>query len=105
QTAIFKSVGVTVARVRSPDTLVMDLSRAFNQALALQQPIALSIPTDMQELPCATETLQAVTGQAPPPSRPPAEEIRRAVDLIATSKRPGTIAGPGAFCWKPGETP
>ena len=32
QTAIFKSVGVTVARVRSPDTLVMDLSRAFNQA-------------------------------------------------------------------------
>jgi thiamine pyrophosphate-dependent acetolactate synthase large subunit-like protein len=52
QTAIFKSVGVTVARVRSPDTLIIDLSRAFNQALALQQPIAISIPTDMQELAC-----------------------------------------------------
>ena len=57
QTAIFKSVGVTVARVRSPDTLVIDLSRAFNQALALQQPIAISIPTDMQELACEADAL------------------------------------------------
>ena len=43
QTAIFKSIGVTVARVRSADTLMIDLSRAFNQALAAQQPIAISI--------------------------------------------------------------
>jgi thiamine pyrophosphate-dependent acetolactate synthase large subunit-like protein len=96
QTAIFKSVGVAVARVRSPDTLVMDLSRAFNQALALQQPIAISISTDMQELTCETDALQAVVVQAPMPSRPPPEEIRRAVDLIATSKRPAIIAGRGA---------
>ena len=96
QTAIFKSVGVTVARVRSPDTLVMDLSRAFNQALALQQPIAISIPTDMQEQPCETDALQAVAVQVPMPSRPPLEEIRRAVELIATSKRPAIIAGRGA---------
>jgi thiamine pyrophosphate-dependent acetolactate synthase large subunit-like protein len=96
QTAIFKSVGVAVARVRSPDTLVMDLSRAFNQALALQQPIAISISTDMQELTCETDALQAVVVQAPMPSRPPPKEIRRAVDLIATSKRPAIIAGRGA---------
>jgi signal transduction histidine kinase len=96
QTAIFKSVGVTVARVRSPDTLVMDLSRAFNQALAPQQPIAISIPTDMQELACETDALQAVAVQAPMPSRPPPEEIRRAVELVATSKRPAIIAGRGA---------
>jgi thiamine pyrophosphate-dependent acetolactate synthase large subunit-like protein len=96
QTAIFKSVGVTVARVRSPDTLVMDLSRAFNQALALQQPIAISIPTDMQELACETDALQAVVVQAPMPSRPPPEEIRRVVESIATSKRPAIIAGRGA---------
>jgi thiamine pyrophosphate-dependent acetolactate synthase large subunit-like protein len=96
QTAIFKSVGVTVARVHSPETLVTDLSRAFNQALALQQPIAISIPTDMQTLPCDTDTLQAVAVQAPMPSRPPPEEIRRAAELIATSKRPAIIAGRGA---------
>ena len=75
---------------------VIDLSRAFNQALALQQPIAISIPTDMQELPCETDALQAVAVQAPMPSRPPPEEIRRAVELIATSKRPAIIAGRGA---------
>jgi thiamine pyrophosphate-dependent acetolactate synthase large subunit-like protein len=96
QTAIFKSVGVTVARVRSPETLVLDLSRAFNQALALQQPIAISIPTDMQELACETDALQAVVVQAPMPSRPAIEEIGRAVELIITSKRPAIIAGRGA---------
>src|SRR4029453_8139916 len=96
QTAIFKSVGVTVARVRSVDTLVVDLSRAFNQALALQQPVAISIPTDMQELPCKTNALQLVAVQAPMPSRPPIEEIARAVELIITSKRPAIIAGRGA---------
>ena len=96
QTAIFKSVGVTVARVRSPDTLMIDLSRAFNQALAMQQPIAISIPTDMQELPCEADGLQAVAVQASMPSRPPPAEIRRAVDLIASSKRPAIIAGRGA---------
>jgi thiamine pyrophosphate-dependent acetolactate synthase large subunit-like protein len=96
QTAIFKSVGVTVARVRSPETLMIDLSRAFNQALAMQQPIAISIPTDMQELPCEADGLEAVAVQASMPSRPPPAEIRRAVDLIASSKRPAIIAGRGA---------
>src|SRR5262245_65277502 len=91
QTAIFKSVGVTVARVRSPETLVMDLSRAFNQALALQQPIAISIPTDMQTLPCDTEALQAAVVQATMPSRPPPEEIRQAVESIDVSKGPEAI--------------
>ena len=96
QTAIFKSVGVIVARVRAPDTLMIDLSRAFNQALAMQQPIAISIPTDMQELTCEADRLQEVAVQASRPSRPPPEEIRRAVELIATSKRPAIIAGRGA---------
>ena len=96
QTAIFKSIGVTVARVRSADTLMIDLSRAFNQALAAQQPIAISIPTDIQGLECEADGLAAVTVQTSMPSRPPAEEIRRAVELIAASKRPAIIAGRGA---------
>lgn len=96
QTAIFKSIGVTVARVRSADSLMIDLSRAFNQALALQQPIAISIPSDMQELACDTDGLDGVAVQASMPSRPSAEEICRAVELIAASKRPAIIAGRGA---------
>ncbi|HEX2928645.1 MAG TPA: thiamine pyrophosphate-binding protein, partial [Candidatus Binatia bacterium] len=83
QTAIFKSIGVTVARVRSADTLMIDLSRAFNQALAAQQPIAISIPTDIQGLECEADGLAALTVQTSMPSRPPAEEIRRAVEFIA----------------------
>jgi thiamine pyrophosphate-dependent acetolactate synthase large subunit-like protein len=96
QTAIFKSIGVTVARVRSADTLMIDLSRAFNQALAMQQPIAISIPTDMQELACDTDDLQRVAVQASKPSRPSGEEILRAMELIASAKRPAIIAGRGA---------
>jgi thiamine pyrophosphate-dependent acetolactate synthase large subunit-like protein len=96
QTAIFKSIGVTVARVRSAESLVIDLSRAFNQALAMQQPIAISIPTDMQELACDTDDLQRVAVQASKPSRPSGEEILRAMELIASAKRPAIIAGRGA---------
>jgi thiamine pyrophosphate-dependent acetolactate synthase large subunit-like protein len=96
QTAIFKSVGVTVARVRAPDTLMIDLCRAFNQALTMQQPIAISIPTDMQDLPCEAGGLEAVAVQGSTPSQPPAEEIQRAVELIASSKRPAIIGGRGA---------
>jgi len=96
QSAIFKSVGVAVARVRSPETLTIDLSRAFNQALAVQQPIAISIPTDMQGLECDADGLAAVKVQASMPSCPAAEEIRRAVEFIADSKRPAIIAGRGA---------
>ena len=96
QAAIFKSVGVTVARVRSPDTLMIDLSRAFNQALAIQQPIAISIPSDLQELPCEADGLDAVAVQGTMPSRPAPEEIRRAVELIVAAKRPAIIAGRGA---------
>lgn len=96
QTAIFKSIGVTVARVLSPETLVLDLSRAFNQALALQQPVAISIPTDMQGLPCDTMALQAVSVQIPAASRPPARLIDSAADLIVNSRRTAIIAGRGA---------
>ena len=103
QTAIFKSIGVTVARVRSADTLMIDLSRAFNQALAAQQPIAISIPSDMQGLECEADGLAAVTVQTSMPSRPPAEEIRRAVEATAASKRPAIIAGRGQCVPTPGK--
>jgi thiamine pyrophosphate-dependent acetolactate synthase large subunit-like protein len=96
QSAIFRSVGVTVARVRSPESLMIDLGRAFNQALAMQQPIAISIPSDIQEMPCDTDGLAAVTVQTPMPSRPPAEEIRRAAEFIAAAKQPAIVAGRGA---------
>jgi len=96
QTAIFNSVGVTVERLRSPDTVVADVARAFNRALATQRPVAMQFPTDIQDLSCDTDTLQSVTVLSPSPSRPPAEIIKLAVDLIAASKRPAIVAGRGA---------
>ena len=98
QTAIFKSVGVTVTRVRSPDTLMIDLSRAFNQALAMQQPVAISIPTDMQELACAADGLQAVAVQAPKQSRPPPE-------VNSASRRVNRhLEAAGDHCWPRGSS-
>jgi thiamine pyrophosphate-dependent acetolactate synthase large subunit-like protein len=95
-TAIFKSVGVTVERPRAPDTIVVDVARAYNRAFAGQQPVAISIPSDMQDLSCDPTPLQRVVVRRPPPICPSPEVIGRAVDLIAASKRPAILAGRGA---------
>jgi acetolactate synthase I/II/III large subunit len=96
QTAIFSSVGVAVERLRSPDTVVVDVARAFNRALATQRPIAMQFPTDIQDRACDTAALKAVTVQLPPASRPPADLTSLAADLIVDSKRPAIVAGRGA---------
>jgi len=96
QTAIFNSVGVAVERVRTPDTVIADVSRAFNRAWASQRPIAMQFPTDMQDLPCDATSLHAISAQRPPASRPAAEAIKLAADLVAAAKRPAIIAGRGA---------
>jgi len=96
QPAIFNSVGVGVERVRSPDTVVLDVARAFNRAWATQRPIAMQFPTDMQDITCDTAALPAVTARRPPPSQPPVELIKFAADLITASKRPAIVAGRGA---------
>jgi len=96
QTAIFNAVGVTVERMRAPETVVADVARAFNRALATQRPIAMQFPTDMQDLTCDTAALSAVTVQMPSASQPPADLLKTAADLITASKRPAIIAGRGA---------
>ena len=97
QTAIFKSVGVTVERVRSPDTRHRRSRPRFQSSSGPAATHCDLIPTDMQELPCDTDALQAVAVQVANAEPSSAEEIRRtAADLIATSKRPAIIAGRGA---------
>ncbi|MGH7796935.1 MAG: thiamine pyrophosphate-binding protein [Candidatus Binatia bacterium] len=96
QTAIFNSVGVAVERVRTPDTVIADVARAFNRAWASQRPIAIQFPTDMQDLQCDETQLRAVSAQRPPASCPPPEAIKLAADLCAGAKRPAIVAGRGA---------
>jgi thiamine pyrophosphate-dependent acetolactate synthase large subunit-like protein len=96
QTAIFNSVGVAVERVRVPDTVIDDVARAFNRAWALQRPVAMQFPTDMQDLPCDAHSLRGVSAQRPPASRPPPAAIELAADLISAATRPAIIAGRGA---------
>ena len=96
QTAIFNSIGITVERVRTADTVVADVARAFNRAWASQRPVAVQFPTDMQDLPCDAGLLQSVSAQQPAASRPPQEAIKLAADLCAGAKRPAIVAGRGA---------
>jgi thiamine pyrophosphate-dependent acetolactate synthase large subunit-like protein len=96
QTAIFRSVGVEAERVRTVDTVVVDVARAFNRALSEQRPIAMSIPTDVQDLKCDAEALRVVSVRMPAASRPSAELVSQAAQLIAASTRPAIIAGRGA---------
>jgi thiamine pyrophosphate-dependent acetolactate synthase large subunit-like protein len=56
----------------------------------------MQFPTDMQDLPCDANSLQGVSAQRPPASRPPPEAIKLAADFIVAAKRPAIIAGRGA---------
>jgi thiamine pyrophosphate-dependent acetolactate synthase large subunit-like protein len=96
QTAIFNSVGVALETIRCADTVVVDLTRAFNRALAAQRPSAVQFPTDMQDLTCDTGALQSLSVRIPPASRPVDRFVNIATDLIMSSKRPAIVAGRGA---------
>ncbi|HLQ34358.1 MAG TPA: thiamine pyrophosphate-dependent enzyme, partial [Chloroflexota bacterium] len=97
QATAVAAVGVGVQRLRGPETVVEDLARAANRALADQRPVMLSIPADLQERTCNLEALASVRRQGRTrPILPDPAVISELADLVERSKRPLIIGGRGA---------
>lgn len=96
QAAVFASIGVAVERMRSTDSVVDDVARAFSRAFHEQRPVAMSISTDVQDLACGVEALGQVEAPRMLRTIPSAESRARAADLIAGAQRPAILAGRGA---------
>lgn len=96
QGAVFSALGVAVERVRSPETTVADVARAYRRAYAEQRPVAMSISVDIQEIACDDGPLASLEQPVRHRAVPAADEISAVADLVASSSRPAIVAGRGA---------
>src|SRR5207244_3804405 len=90
QDALFAATGAIVQPLRAVD----DLVAAWNRANLEQRPVAISIPTDLQNEPC--ELPAQLLPQPREREMPKETDIAAVCELIARSERPLIIAGRGA---------
>jgi thiamine pyrophosphate-dependent acetolactate synthase large subunit-like protein len=96
QAAMAVAVGAVAERVHTPATAVADITRAYRRAALERRAVAVMLPLDVQ----------AAAGDddepSPPPevpvirTRPAAEAVAAAADLLAAARRPAIVAGRGA---------
>ena len=87
--------GAGFEQVRSPNTLVDDMSTAIRRALAERRPVVLNVPADLQWEEVELQEPQATYEPAETP-RPDPKQLDRAVGIIAAARRPIVLAGRGA---------
>jgi len=94
QRPILASGDIAVAEIDFDDP-VPGVAAAFQRARRERQPIALVLPTDLQDRECAwTEPPPAPAPQ--PPVAPDQDALAVAVEALAAARRPVVIAGQGA---------
>src|SRR5690349_5056747 len=98
------AVGATPERLRSPETAVADLTRAYLTAERERRTVVLALPLEVQAAECGVggggvpEPIAAsVTGAAAiAGGAPPAEVVEQLAAALARARRPVFIAGRGA---------
>ncbi|MCU1476312.1 MAG: hypothetical protein JWQ64_1005 [Subtercola sp.] len=94
QRALTRVIGAEFVRVRSPRSLVADLSLALRRADALQTPVVLEMPYDWMNTE-AEEQEKAVPRAPSPRVRPDEAALDRFVDALRHARRPLVIGGRG----------
>ncbi|MGA5038885.1 thiamine pyrophosphate-dependent enzyme [Streptomyces capoamus] len=93
--ALFSDVAVFRATVTSPDQLPQMLETAVRHALGRRGVAVLTVPGDLGERELTADR-PARFSLNPPVSRPAAEAVRRAADLLDRSERVTLLVGAGA---------
>jgi thiamine pyrophosphate-dependent acetolactate synthase large subunit-like protein len=95
QAALAAAVGAVPERVYTPASALDDVARAFRRAALERRAVALMLPLDVQAAPDA--------GAPSPPlpdlatrTRPAADAVAAASDLLMRARRPAIVAGRGA---------
>lgn len=94
QAGMATGAGALAMRVRSPETALVDVARAYAACLHQQRTVVLNVPIDVQdmELPAhaSRRTFERVGLPQPAP-----EDVARFVELIRSAERPVFVAGRG----------
>lgn len=95
QREVVKATGAGFEQLRSPETVGMDVARAFYRAQVERRPIVLNMPADFMwlEVNHATQVLDLFTA---PGGVAQGEILDNAIGMIASARRPLILAGAGA---------
>lgn len=95
QRELVKAAGAGFEQVRAPDTITMDVARAFYRAQVERRPIVLNMPADFmwQEVTHETRVLEVFTS---PGGVAQGDILDEAIGMIASARRPLILAGAGA---------
>ncbi|MGI3171028.1 thiamine pyrophosphate-binding protein [Pseudooceanicola sp. C21-150M6] len=92
QREVVAATGADYVDLRTPDTALQDLDRAFRRAAHLRKPVVLNMRVDLQ---WAETPPQTIPFPAPLPKLAPAtgDLLEEAVGMLASAKRPLILAG------------
>ncbi|WP_323037780.1 thiamine pyrophosphate-binding protein [Pararhodobacter sp.] len=95
QREVVKATGAGFEQLRAPDTVGMDVARAFYRAQVERRPIVLNMPADFmwQEASHAHKVLDVFTA---PGGVAQGDILDQAIGMIASARRPLILAGGGA---------
>jgi acetolactate synthase I/II/III large subunit len=98
QPGLAAAVGAVSERVRSAETAVDDVVRAYQRAVAERRTVLLNLPLDVQAAPVSGDALadMPAVGQSAPHPPPSPDATTRLADLLAEARRPVFVAGRGA---------
>ena len=97
QRAVVTVLGAGVDIVRSPQTAVSDLVRAFRRTSVERRPVVLMLPLDLIRAEVPDSADRVVELMTPSPPWPGSDVIGRVSSLIAAAHRPVIVAGRGAI--------
>lgn len=95
QRELVKATGAGFEQVRAPDTVAMDVARAFYRAQVERRPIVLNMPADFmwREVSYEAQVLDVFTA---PGGVAEGGILDEAIGMIASARRPLILAGGGA---------
>jgi thiamine pyrophosphate-dependent acetolactate synthase large subunit-like protein len=95
QREVVKATGAGFEQLRSPETVGMDVARAFYRAQVERRPIVLNMPADFmwEETQHRAQVLEVFTA---PGGVAPGDILDEAIGMVASARRPLILAGAGA---------
>jgi thiamine pyrophosphate-dependent acetolactate synthase large subunit-like protein len=96
QAAMATAVGAVPERIHTPATAVADITRAYRRAALERRAVAVMLPLDVQAAPDDGAAAAPVPPAPVTRTRPAAEAVAAAADLLVAARRPAVVAGRGA---------
>jgi thiamine pyrophosphate-dependent acetolactate synthase large subunit-like protein len=94
QAGIAEGAGALAMRVRTPETALVDVARAFAACLHQQRTVVLNVPIDVQDMELPVDARRRTFDPVGLPQPAPAD-VARFVELIQSAERPVFVVGRG----------